>query len=92
MILRVFGWTLCSFILRLRATRSSEAHLEDMFQGPYPCLVLQLSAASAEVSATEILPKSTSKVGQCSEERQNERKHTAFFWGRKVIIRKCVSL
>jgi len=36
MILRVFGWTLGSFILRLRTTRSSEAHLEDMFQSPYP--------------------------------------------------------
>ena len=66
MILRVFGWTLGSFILRLRATRSSEAHLEDMFQSPYQRLVLQLSAASAEISATEILPKNESKGGQCA--------------------------
>jgi len=70
MILRVFGWTLGSFTLRRRATRSSGAHclsLEDRFQGSYPRLVLQLSAASesAEVSATEILPKSESKGGQC---------------------------
>jgi len=32
MILRVFGWTLGSFILRLRATRSSEAHLGTCFR------------------------------------------------------------
>ena len=66
MILRVFGWTLCSFILRLHSTRSSEAHLEDMFQGPYPRLVLQFSAASAEVSAIQIPPKSECKGGQCA--------------------------
>jgi hypothetical protein len=92
MILRVFGWTLCSFILRLRTTRSSEAHLEDMFQGPYPCLVLQLSAASAEVSATEILPKSKSKVGQCSEERQNERKHCLLLGAQSLYPKMCEPL
>jgi len=66
MILRVFGRTLGTFTLRLRATRRSETHLEDMFQGSYPRLVLQLSATSAEVSATEILPKSESKGDQCA--------------------------
>ena len=66
MILRVFGWTLGSFILQLRATRSSEAHLEDMFQSPYPRLVLQLSAAPAEILATQIPPKNESKGGQCA--------------------------
>ena len=43
-----------------------------MFQGPYPRLVLQLSAASAEVSATEILPKSESKGGQCAHSSTEE--------------------